>query len=112
MSFLSKIFGNSKPQDETPQIPDDATARDVIFIAVDSVIEQSGGNCATLALAADRNRWVQIMDATINCHYPHEESPDWRFPELCNDPLIAALEGYEPATYMTVSLNAMTSPEI
>ena len=69
--------------------------RDVIGIAVDSVIEQAGGNCATLEFVEEPSKWIQIMDCTINCHYPHKESPDWQYPELTNHPLVAGLVAYD-----------------
>ena len=112
MSFLSKLFGTSKPEVESKIIPDGASPREVIVIAVTSVIEQVGGNCATLQLEDDPTKWIQIMDCTINCHYPHKESPDWLFPELTNHPSVAGLEGYEEESFMTVNLNAMDESEI
>ncbi len=112
MSFLSKIFGSPKPSSESKIIPDGASVRDVIVIAVDSVIEQAGGNCATLELVEESTKWIQIMDCTINCHYPHRESPDWLYPELTNHPIVAGLEGFEEESFMTVSLNEMNPSAI
>ena len=112
MSFLSKLFGASKPEVESKIIPDGASLREVIVIAVNSVIEQAGGNCATLQLEDDPTKWIQIMDCTINCHYPHKESPDWLFPELTNHPNVAGLEGYGDESFMTVSLIAMDESAI
>jgi hypothetical protein len=112
MGLFSKLFGDSKSMSEPLRIPGDATTRDVINIAINSVIQQAGGNCATLEPVTESGKWVQIMDATINCNYPHRESPEVLFPELCGHPLIAGLEGYEDDLYMTVSLKEMNHSEI
>jgi hypothetical protein len=112
MSFLSKFFGTSKPESQAKSIPDGAKPRDVIMIAVNSVVEQAGGNCATLEIVEEPAKWIQIMDCTINCHYPHKESPDSLFPGLTNHPIVAGLEGFEEGLFMTVSLNDMKEPEI
>lgn len=112
MNFLSKLFGTSKPMSESKIVPDGATLRDVVGIAVNSVIEQAGGNCATLEPISDPTKWIQIMDSTINCHYPHKDSPDWLFPELINHPIVAGLEDFQEETSMTVSLNAMNQSAI
>lgn len=112
MSFLSKLFGTPKPMSESKTVPDGATLRDVVGIAVNSIIEQTGGNCATLELISDPTMWIQIMDSTINCHYPHKESPDRLYPELTNHTIVAGLEGFEEDNFMTVSLNEMSQSEI
>lgn len=88
-------------------IPDDAPPGQMIGIAVEAVMEQTGGNCATLEIKEDPAKWFQIMDCTINCHYPHNESPDLLYPELIRHPLVADLVGFEGETHMTVSLNEM-----
>lgn len=93
-------------------IPDGATVSDMIGIAVDSVIEQAGGNCATIEIGEQSTKWIQIIDCTINCHYPHKTSPDVKYPELTNHPLVAGLESFEEETHMTVSLNGMNRSEI
>ena len=112
MGLFSKLFGNPKPESEPLAIPEGATPQDVIGIAIRSVIQEAGGNCATLVSAAEPSKWVQIMDSTINCHYPHEESPEWLYPELTGHPIIAGLEGFEDGCYVTVSLNNMDEPGI
>ncbi|MFM7182081.1 MAG: hypothetical protein ACKO2G_11540 [Verrucomicrobiales bacterium] len=112
MSFLSKFFDSSEPEPTAKAIPDGATSRDVIRIAVKSVVEQAGGNCATLEFVDQPDMYLQIMDCTINAHYPHEESPESLFPWLTNHPLVAGLEGFEAGSYMTVSLNEMNESEI
>lgn len=112
MGLFSKIFGAPEPEPELPVIPEEATSRDIIAIALDSTIKQVGGTCATLELPSEPGKWLQIMDSSINAHYPHQESPDSLFPELYNHPIVAGLEGYETEVYMTISLNNMNEPEV
>lgn len=112
MGLFSKLFGASGPKAEPLNVPETATPREVIAIAIRSVTQKAGGNCATLDLDTDPNIWVQIMDLTINCHYPHRESPEWRFPELCHLPMVSGLEGYEAGVFMTVGLTDMNESAI
>ena len=112
MGLFSKLFGKPEPQCELLEIPDGATTGEVIALAIQAVVKKSGGNCATLQLAGNPDDWVQVMDCTVNCQYPHDEAPDIRFPELCNSPLVAGIEGFEPQLFMTVSLNNMDTTEV
>lgn len=112
MGLFSKLFGASEPKTQKLIIPDEASSRDVIGIAITSILKQAGGNCATLESITDPEKWVQIMDSSVNCHYPHQEDPEHLFPEMLNHSVIAALEGYEPGLYMTVSMSDMNDPEI
>lgn len=107
MGLLSKFFGSPKPRRESVPIPDGATSRDVIAIAIRSVVEQTLGNCATLEPAPDGKKWVQLTDFSINCSYPHDESPEALFPGLCNHPIVAGFEDFVPGVYMLVSLKSM-----
>lgn len=112
MGLFSKLFGKPEPQPEAVVVPDEATNREVIAIAIRAVVEKQGGNCATLTLEDDTEKWVQMMDCTINCHYPHEEDPESRFPGFFGLPLVAGFEGYDPELFMTVSLTEMNELEI
>jgi hypothetical protein len=112
MGLFSKLFGAPKPPAESFPIPEGATARDVMAIAVRSVVEKLGGNCATLQPVAEEEKWVQLIDFYLNCHYPHEESPKTLFPDLCKHPIVAGFEGYEAGVYMHISLKSMNPPEI
>jgi len=75
MGLFTKLFGGSKPRTEPLIVPQGAEPGDVIRLAIRSVIEQAGGKCAALEPAAEPEKWVQIMDFTLNCHYPHQQSP-------------------------------------
>lgn len=112
MGLFSKIFGATEPEPEFPVIPEQATSQDIITIALDSVIQQVGGTCATLELPTEPGKWVQLMDSTINAHYPHQKDPACLFPELYNHQIVAALETFEAEVYMTISLNNMNQPEV
>jgi hypothetical protein len=112
MGFFSKLFGAPEPKSELLMVPEDASPQETILIGIRSVIEEAGGNCATWEPVAEPGKWVQLMDATINCHYPHNGRPEELFPELCNDTIVAAVEGFEEGQYMTVSLREMNQEEI
>jgi hypothetical protein len=55
--------------------------------------------------------WFQIMDGSINCSYPHKDSPEILYPELFNYPIIAELEDFAEDIYMTVNLNEMNQSD-
>lgn len=81
-------------------------------IAVRSVIEKLGGNCATLRSVAEEEMWVQLIDCSLNCYYPHKENPEILFPDLCKHPIVVGFDGYEAGVYMHLSLKSMNPPEI
>ncbi|MEM1083804.1 MAG: hypothetical protein AAGI48_06745 [Verrucomicrobiota bacterium] len=112
MGLFSKLFGSSEPESKAPSVPNGASTREIIEIAVQAVIQEAGGNCATLESPTDSDKWIQIMDTTINCHYPHGESPETRFPELLGRPIVAALDSFESELFMTVSLQGMDPSKI
>lgn len=112
MSLFAKLFGNSKSKSEPLSVPTHASAIEIIDIAVQSVIQQAGGNCATIEVVSEPKKWLQIMDLTINCHYPHKANPETLFPELLNHPNVAGLEDYQDGLSITVSLNEMNPSEI
>lgn len=112
MSLFSKLFGSSQPQKTALIIPDAAPAGDIFGMAVTSVVKNAGGNCATLECVSNPAKWIQIMDHSINCHYPHHENPTQLYPELVNHPIVADLEEFEGECFMLVSLNEMKQAEI
>lgn len=112
MSIFSKLFGAPKPSFTALEVPENATAGQMIELAISSVIQKTGGNCATLRLQSNPDYWIQIMNGVINCHYPHQESPESRFPELCKMPLISELEDFQAGVCMTVGLVEMNQPDM
>jgi hypothetical protein len=112
MSLFSKWFASSDSGNSEVEIPNEASPGEVIQIAVQSLFERTGINCATIEVTSNRHVWIQIMDCVINCHYPHQENPWDRYLDLCKLPLIAGVDDFEPETSMTVSLKEMNVPEI
>jgi hypothetical protein len=82
-----------------------------IRTAVEYVIKHAGNHCATLDVI-NSEIWIQIMDCSINCYYPHKESPNKLYPDLINHPIVAELEDFGEETHMHVTLNEMNQIEI
>lgn len=81
-------------------------------IVVRSVIEKPGGNCATLRSVAEEEKWVQLIDCGLNCYYPHEESPEILFSDLCQHPIVAGFDGCQAGACVHLGLMSMNPPEI
>ena len=112
MGFLSKLFGGSGSSDPYVEIPDDLSSNGVIRMAVGSVVQELGGNCATLEPDSDQEGWVQVMDGQLNCAYPHAGDPQALFAELLSNPLVDEFEDFEPEVYMMFSLKSMNEDQL
>ena len=112
MSIFSKVFGKPRSTPEALPVPAGARASEIIAIAIRSVVQQAGGNCATLEVGSDSDKWVQLMGTAFNGHYPHREDPTEKFSDLCSDPIVAGVEDYEADLFMTASLKRMDESEL
>lgn len=112
MGIFSNLFGNAKPKAEALVIPEGATSAEIIDFALHALNQKTHGTCATLEVLADPTNWVQLMDHTINCYYPHQDSPELLFPEIMNQPIVAGLEEFDNGSFMHISLNHMNASEI
>lgn len=112
MGIFSRIFGKPRSTPEALPVPTEASSSDIIAIAIRSVVQQAGGNCATLEVGSDSDTWIQLMGSAFNGHYPHRENPKEKFPELCGDPIIADVEDFEENLFMTASLKQMDEAEL
>lgn len=111
MSFFSKLFGTKPRQTAGPDIPSGTDSAGLIRIAVQAAADRRGGNCATLTSKFDPERWLQLMENTVNAAYPHTEAPEQRCPKLFNSPMAAGLT-FEPGQYVTVPVDGMSVNEI
>lgn len=46
--------------------------------ALREVVEGAPDTCATLEVEGDSEKWVQIVNQTVNAAYPHSDSPEER----------------------------------
>ena len=76
--------------------------------AIREVLEAGGGLCATFEVAGDPSSWVQFTDGTLNAAYPSDANPS----SLLSILGTAAVEAWEPRTFLTVSLSEREPREI
>jgi len=69
--------------------------------ALREVIEGAPDTCATLEVEGDSERWMQVVDRTVNAAYPHSDSPEERVRRLGLPPLSAKLVGWEAGKFAT-----------
>ena len=112
MNFFKKIFGPTEPEVQPIEIPKEASPHEVIRIAISSVVQNVGGNCATITTVDNSGSWIQIMDSVLNCSYPHLEHPESLFPELFGNKVISGFDGYEPELYVTLALHHMEHSQL
>lgn len=60
--------------------------------ALREVVEGAPDTCATFEVAGDSERWMQVIDRTVNAAYPHSDSPEERVSRL-GLPLIGCAYG-------------------
>lgn len=111
MGLFSKFF-KRRPQTREMEFPEGTSAREVCEAAFAAVRDGEVGTCATVFVKGDPKLWVQLMDHTLNGHYPHAGDPKEEFPKLCEDPLVAGLESYQANVFMTLSLNEMRANQV
>ena len=54
--------------------------------ALREAIEGAPDTCATFTVEGEKEKWMQVVDCTINAAYPHVDSPEERLKSL---PLLA-----------------------
>ena len=69
--------------------------------ALREVVEGAPDTCATLEVEGDSERWMQVVDRTINAAYPHSDSPEERVSRLGLPPLSVKLVGWEAGKFAT-----------
>ncbi len=57
--------------------------------------------CATLVVEGDADKWVQVVDRTINAAYPHSDNPQERILTLGLPQVSAELVTWEAAKFAT-----------
>jgi len=57
--------------------------------ALREVVEGAPDTCATLEVEGDPEKWMQVVDRTVNAAYPHCDHPEGRVREFSLSPLSA-----------------------
>ncbi|CAN5904816.1 hypothetical protein BH11VER1_BH11VER1_06810 [soil metagenome] len=65
------------------------------------VLEGAPDMCATLEVEGDSERWMQVVDRTINAAYPHVDSPEERVSKLGLPSLSEKLVCWEAGKFAT-----------
>ena len=69
--------------------------------ALREVVEGAPDTCATLEVEGNCERWMQVVDRTINAAYPHSDNPEERVNRLDLPPLSAKLVTWEAGKFAT-----------
>ena len=72
-----------------------------IRAALREVVEGAPDTCATLEVAGDHSRWVQVVNCTINAAYPHSDHPLERISKSGLPSLLAILVAWEAGKFAT-----------
>ncbi|MFN0052932.1 MAG: hypothetical protein ACKV0T_12145 [Planctomycetales bacterium] len=69
--------------------------------ALREVVEGAPDTCVTFEVAGDPNRWIQVVDRTVNAAYPHADHPEERISRLELPPVSAMLVSWEAHKFAT-----------
>jgi hypothetical protein len=69
--------------------------------ALSEVVQGAPDTCATLQAEGDPDKWVQMLDHTINAAYPHSDNPEERTRKSGLPSLSAELLDWEPGKFAT-----------
>jgi hypothetical protein len=69
--------------------------------ALREVVDGAPDTCATLEVEGDSERWMQVVDRTVNAAYPHSDNPEERVRRLGLPLLSAKLVGWEAGKFAT-----------
>ncbi|GEP46215.1 hypothetical protein [Brevifollis gellanilyticus] len=65
------------------------------------VIEGAPDTCATLEADDDPQKWLQVVDQTVNAAYPHSDNPEERLGRLGLPLLSTKLVSWEACKFAT-----------
>ena len=69
--------------------------------ALREVVEGAPDTCATLEVEGNSERWMQVVDQTINGAYPYSDNPEERVSGLGLPPISAKLVSWEAGKFAT-----------
>ena len=69
--------------------------------ALREVVEGAPDTCATFEVEGDSEKWMQVVDRTVNAAYPHADNPEERVGRLGLPPLSAKLVSWEAGKFAT-----------
>jgi hypothetical protein len=72
--------------------------------ALREVIAGTPDTCATLEVEDDSEKWMQIVNRTINAAYPHSDNPEERINRLGLPLLSAKVVSWEAGKFATFEL--------
>lgn len=65
------------------------------------VVDGAPDTCATLEVDGDNDKWVQVVDRTINAVYPHDDDPQKRIAALGLHQPMPTLVSWEARKFAT-----------
>jgi hypothetical protein len=80
--------------------------------ALREVIEGAPDTCATLAVEGDADKWVQVVDRTINAAYPHSDNPQERILRLGLPEVSGELVTWEAGKFATFELSQFQPDDV
>ena len=66
----------------------------------------------TLEVEGCQERWVQVVDHTVNAAYPHSDGPEKRMVEMPSTPTVIRVTSWKPGKYATFEIAAFDATEL
>jgi aminopeptidase N len=73
--------------------------------ALREVIAGAPDMCTTLVIEGDADKWIQVVDRTINATYPYSDNPQERIVKLGLPQVSAELVAWEAGRFATFELS-------
>jgi hypothetical protein len=75
--------------------------------ALREVVDGAPDTCATLEVEGDPEKWIQVVDRTVNAAYPHSDHPAERVSKSGFSPLSAQVVAWESGKFATFEFSEM-----
>jgi hypothetical protein len=72
--------------------------------AISEVIKGGPDTCVTLEIEGESDKWMQVVDHTINAAYPHSDDPEERVKSLPKVPGLVKVINWEARKFATFEL--------
>jgi hypothetical protein len=75
--------------------------------AIREAITGAPHTCVTLEIEGEPDKWMQLVDRTINAAYPHRDSPEDRLKSLPLVPRLIKVAGWEAQKFATFEFDGL-----
>ncbi len=85
-----------------------AEIRDALHEAIDCTSE----TWLTLEVSDDCDKWLQVIDRTINAAYPYQEYPEVILQDMLASPQVREVSSWEPEKFVEIKFHEIELDEI